>query len=1149
MTTGRAVSSDTRPKKADAGSRDPDARTAQPNAAAESASQRTPAGDSEYRSRVLAAAPVAIIAVDLEGVITLVERSGLRSIEAGLDDLVGKSAFELFKYDPAAVEHFRRALAGERFPAVTCRNGLEFDTRFGPLDNAAGERIGAVAVWANATDTERAVATLRESEERFRALTEQATDIIAEVTEDSGFLYVSPRFTELLGYTEREILGRLAIDLIHPDDLARALTSRREAEARRQPLAMLCRVCHRDGSWLWMEIAGRLFRTADAERRGVLVARDVSSRVEIEAALRAQREAETRVAGLTRRFLALGSDEDEIDDAIGESLEAAAEVANADHCYLVSLGSGRGGAPQRFDWVAAGAAPGLGEISDGSPERHAWAYEQLFAGHMIRTPHVSDMPPEAEAVQDDLTRRGVRSFLAIPVFSRDRLHAVLGFEHSRSERDWLEQELALLRLVAELCSSALRRRVAESALRESEERFRALTENAYDSICEVGSDGRFRYANPRFSEITGFSPEEISTLDARELIHPDDLEQFANSARRVTPGATGSAMLYRGKTRDGGWRWFEVSGRTYRSASGDVRSAAVIRDVTAALESQQQLEQRRKLEQEIADLSRRFLELGADEIDEGIREGLASVGGLSQVDRGFLLCIDPAQDVVLQSFEWRDGQVEARGGSFDFVQGKDFPSSVAVLLRGEVLHVQRAADLPAGGSREAEMMKERGSSSFLGIPLLSGRSLIGVLGFESLGGEKIWSDETISLLRLAGEIFVSALRRKQAEQALQQSRSQLLQAQKMEAVGTLAGGVAHDFNNQLSVILGNARYVAGQVGEDPELADALSDLQRAGMHCAQLTRSLLAFSRHSPASPQSMSVERVVADVRELLQPLIPASIEFEIRAHNEVDCVLADPTQLQQVLVNLAVNARDAMPEGGHLWMSTRRRSVDGEAAVGLGLEGPGEYVEFTVRDDGLGMDEETASRVFDPFFTTKELGKGTGLGLATVYGILRESKGAISVESQLGRGSTFRALFPRSGEEGWTAPAADVDDAGQVSETVLLVEDEPAVRRLLRRFLADRGYEVLEAANGADALRVSAVHRGVIDAVVTDVVMPKMGGRELALQLRGVRPEVPVLFLSGYSDDDTELVKSRFLCKPFSQEELLGALRALIDGVDSAA
>jgi CheY-like chemotaxis protein len=264
---------------------------------------------------------------------------------------------------------------------------------------------------------------------------------------------------------------------------------------------------------------------------------------------------------------------------------------------------------------------------------------------------------------------------------------------------------------------------------------------------------------------------------------------------------------------------------------------------------------------------------------------------------------------------------------------------------------------------------------------------------------------------------------------------------------------------------------------------------------------------------------------------------------------VLADPTQLQQVLVNLAVNARDAMPEGGHLWMSTRRRSVDRKAAARLGLEGPGEYVEFTVRDDGLGMDEETASRVFDPFFTTKELGKGTGLGLATVYGILRESKGAISVESQLGRGSTFRALFPRSDEEVSTGPAVDVDDAGQLSGIVLLVEDEPAVRRLLRRFLAERGYDVLEAANGGDALCVSAVHRGVIDAVVTDVVMPQMGGRELALRLREERPEVPVLFVSGYSDDDTELANSRFLRKPFSQEELLGALRAVIGGVDSAA
>jgi len=1124
---GRAVSDDAKSRKLDTGGGSPHPLEL----------------DAEYRSHVLAAAPVAVIAVDLEGVVTLAERSGLRSRDRDLAGLPGQSLFTLFKSDPTAVRHWKRALAGERFLAVTRHGGVEFDARFGPIEDAAGARIGAVAVWLPITERERAVAALRESEARFRALTEQASDVIAEVEADSRFLYVSPRFTDLLGYTEDQLVGRPALELIHPDDVGRVQPLQDEAVGNKRPLELLCRLRHVDGSWRWMEIVGRRFRTADGDVRGVLVGRDVNARVEIEAALRAQREVEARIAVLTRRFLALGSDADEIGDAIQESLQAAAEIAHADRCFLISLTSDGVERQQLFKWESEGIPARMLPLGQWDRERYAWAYEKLSRGDMLRVPSVSALPSEAEALREGLTTNGLRSLLAIPVLVNDRLHSVLGFESGRCERDWSEQEIVLLRLVAEFCSSALRRRGAEQALGESETRFRALMENAQDAICEIRADGRFLYANPRFSEMTGFSSEEIESLDAYSLIHPDDLGGSGQRDLFGKVGMRGGTALYRGRRSDGSWRWFEASGRAYRSASGELRSTAVIRDATERMESQQALQRKLQLEELIANLSRGFLDLKPDEIDEGIREGLTSVGRLSQVDRGFLISIDPGRSVVLQCYEYLDESVESVALELDATRADQHPALLEGLLRGEVLYVSSPSELPPEAGREAEVMKQRNVRSFLGIPLLSGNSLVGLLGFESVREERAWSDESIALLRLVGEIFVSALRRKQAEQALQESRSQLLQAQKMEAVGTLAGGVAHDFNNQLSVILGNARYVTAQVGEDPELADALGDLQRAGMHCAQLTRSLLAFSRQTPASPQPIAVERVVAEVRELLQPLIPASIEFETETHNSVDCVLADPTQLQQVLVNLAVNARDAMPNGGRLRIATERRRVDREAAARLGLEGAGKYVEFIVQDDGVGMDEETASRVFDPFFTTKEFGKGTGLGLATVYGILQESKGTVGVESRPGQGTTFRALLPRSDEDVSEHPLAVLDEPQSTGETILLVEDEPAVRRLLRRFLASRGYEVLEAANGVDALRVSGVHRGSIEALVTDIVMPRMDGQELAARLLEERPGLRVLFLSGYSEDEPELPGSQFLSKPFSQNELLSEVRALLD------
>ena len=373
----------------------------------------------------------------------------------------------------------------------------------------------------------------------------------------------------------------------------------------------------------------------------------------------------------------------------------------------------------------------------------------------------------------------------------------------------------------------------------------------------------------------------------------------------------------------------------------------------------------------------------------------------------------------------------------------------------------------------------------------------------------------------------------------------------MEAVGTLAGGIAHDFNNQLTVMLANARYVMRQVEGDEDLNRALEDLNRAAEHCAQLTRSLLAFSRRTPDSPRSLDVGSVVAGAEELLRPLIPSSIDFAVDIRASQALVIADPTQLQQVLVNLVVNARDAMPEGGRLTLRAEIRPVDRAEARRLGLAMPGPYVEFIVCDTGTGMDEPVRARVFEPFFTTKPVGQGTGLGLATAYGIVQQCGGAIGVESEPGCGSTFRVLLPQSlefaaGREG--GPAARPPRG---SGTVLLAEDEPGVRRLLARMLRAGGYEVLEAPNGVDALRLGRQNADRLAALVTDVDMPAIGGVELARRLARRWPELPVLFISGTVADplapgdlDAPAERSQFLAKPFTEHALLEALHELLGG-----
>jgi signal transduction histidine kinase len=420
-----------------------------------------------------------------------------------------------------------------------------------------------------------------------------------------------------------------------------------------------------------------------------------------------------------------------------------------------------------------------------------------------------------------------------------------------------------------------------------------------------------------------------------------------------------------------------------------------------------------------------------------------------------------------------------------------------------------------------------------------------VLSFHRLAEDRGWSEREIAVLRLTAELFTSVIRRRQAEQELAESQRRLVQSQKMEAVGTLAGGIAHDFNNQLTVMLGNARFVMGEV-TDPELREVLGDLTRAAEHCAQLTRSLLAFSRRKPTTQSVVDVHRIVSDSVDLLRPLIPRSIEFVLSQPKTQGRVRADPVQLQQVLVNLAVNARDAMPDGGRLRIGVRSVLLPGDRARALGLPKPGAYAEIEVADTGSGMEPEVQRRVFEPFYTTKAPGGGTGLGLATAYGIVQESGGVIEIESVPGHGSTFRVLLPKVQDEESSPEAPEPGATDGVGGTVLVVEDEEAVRRMARRIFEGGGYRVLDAADGVGALEIFDRLGDEIALVAADIEMPRLGGIELARRLARREPAPAVLlFSASHAAPRQDLVanlRTAFVEKPFDEDSLLGAARDLL-------
>jgi two-component system cell cycle sensor histidine kinase/response regulator CckA len=376
---------------------------------------------------------------------------------------------------------------------------------------------------------------------------------------------------------------------------------------------------------------------------------------------------------------------------------------------------------------------------------------------------------------------------------------------------------------------------------------------------------------------------------------------------------------------------------------------------------------------------------------------------------------------------------------------------------------------------------------------------------------------------------------------------QFRQAQKMEAVGRLAGGVAHDFNNLLTVISGYAEVILANLSLDHPLHEKGRAIQQAADRATTLTRQLLAFSRKQLLELKIVDVNAIVQDMERLLRPLIGETVEFTTALAPDAAHTRADAGQLEQVLMNLVVNAKDAMPGGGKLSIQTENLIVDENHRRGQTFIRPGHYVLLTVRDTGIGMDKETQSRIFEPFFTTKEKGKGTGLGLSTVYGIVKQSAGYVMVQSEEGVGTAFHIYLPRveGVAERHSAPAAHAAKGG--TETVLLVEDEAPVRELVRDTLTAKGYRVLEAENGETGLAAAARHKGDIHLVITDVVMPGIGGRELVQQLAKARPKTKVLYLSGYTEDailsDGTIEKgAAFMQKPFTLQSLTRKVRDVL-------
>lgn len=691
----------------------------------------------------------------------------------------------------------------------------------------------------------------------------------------------------------------------------------------------------------------------------------------------------------------------------------------------------------------------------------------------------------------------------------------VAFRVDRGDGDerWLQGDLGMVRgadgrsRLVGVVRDVTDERGAEAALRASEERYRHLCEvvSDYAYAFRVEPDGTLRgeWVTASFERMIGFTLPEIQARGGwQTLVHPDDLGRARRHAARVAGGERDVAE-FRFVGRTGEVRWL----RDHAVPVWDEGRTRVVRIYGA---SQDITEQKRA--------------------EAGREEALGMLERVLAAGRTILYSLRVAPEGLVT--QWVSANI---GGLLGYsVAEASEPGWWAA-------HVHP-------GDREAALRRS--------ARILSGERFEHEYRFVTKDGRTVWildrveplADGTGRVVEVAGT-WTDITERHSLE-------DQIRQAQKMEAIGRLAGGVAHDFNNILSVILSYAGFAMSGVREGDPLRQDLQEIHDAAERAAGLTRQLLAFGRRQMLQPEPLHLNDVVGSMAAMLQRVLGEDIELVQDLSPDLWAVYVDRTQIEQVILNLAVNARDAMAEGGVLTLETANVELDEAYAATHAGVAPGSYVLLSVSDTGVGMSEAVKARVFEPFFTTKEAGRGTGLGLATVYGIVKQSGGHIWVYSELGKGTTFKIYLPRHLEGAGRTETRRAPRAEELrgTETILLVEDEPAVRSAVQRSLEGAGYTVLVAETPGDAMLLAERHEGEIHLVLTDVVMPRLSGKELVGRLAGIRPGLRVLYMSGYTANAVVhggVVDPgvHFISKPFTIEDLLRAVRRALESPASGA
>jgi PAS domain S-box-containing protein len=623
--------------------------------------------------------------------------------------------------------------------------------------------------------------------------------------------------------------------------------------------------------------------------------------------------------------------------------------------------------------------------------------------------------------------------------------------------------------------------------------FHLISENAADMIAVVDTGGRRIYNSLSYQRVLGYSVQELQSSSSFDQVHPDDRDRVKQAAEEARRTGVGKTLEYRMRHKNGSWLVIESTASVIRNASGEPERLVIVnRDIT----------ERKKAEEALFRSEASFRSMVEDAPYGIYRSNMA----------GRFLQVNPALQKML-GYESAQELLKADLATEIFRHPGEFQRVSDSLSR-----VHEVKDF------EVEWKRRDGKPI---VVRCSGHCV---------------KDEHNLPAHL--EVFAEDVSEKRVLER------QLRMAQKMEAIGRLSGGIAHDFNNLLGVIIGYSGVLKKSLDPKQPSYEFATEIEKAGQRAAALTRQLLAFSRQQILTPAVLNLNSLITDMGKMIPRLLGEDIEMSLSLDAALGNVKADQSQVEQIVMNLAVNARDAMPMGGKLKIETANVELDELYTRDHPGSKVGSYVMLKITDTGTGMDSETLAHIFEPFFTTKERGKGTGLGLATVYGVIKQSNGYIWADSAPGKGASFQIYLPRYTQEAEAAePKPEFQKKPKQAGTVLLVEDADALRKLAQTFLQTNGFHVLTAACGEEALTIAAQHGAPLDLLLTDVVMPGMNGRVLAEQLSRRQPGIKILYMSGYTDSfiaghGVLQAGTNLLHKPFTEEVLLSRVREVMDG-----